>query len=234
MPHAASQEKSMTQDDLKRKAAQAALDLLPEQGVLGLGTGSTTRWFIEAVGDLVRAGRKYVAVPTSRASRSLAQQLGIPLLDDAGPWQIDLCVDGADEVSATLDLIKGGGGAHTREKIVNHAARRNVIIVDESKLSTCLGEKRRVPVEVLPFGAKTTEAALARLAEPRLRADHGTAFQTDSGNLIYDLGVEPLADPRELDRQLHALPGVVETGLFLSRADVVVVAGAAGVRRLTR
>ena len=224
----------MSEDALKRKAAHAALDLLPERGVLGLGTGSTTRWFIEAVGDLVRTGRQFVAVPTSRASRSLAQKVGIPLLDDAGPWQIDLCVDGADEVSATLDLIKGGGGAHAREKIVNHAARRNVIIVDESKLSTLLGEKRKVPVEVLPFGAKTTAAALAKLGVPQLREQDGTPFQTDSGNLIYDLGVEPLADPQRLDRLLHALPGVVETGLFLGRADVVVVASDAGVRRLTR
>lgn len=224
----------MSEDDLKRQAAHAALDLLPEQGVLGLGTGSTTRWFIEAVGELVRGGRQFVAVPTSRASRRLAQQVGIPLLDDAGPWQIELCVDGADEVSRTLDLIKGGGGAHAREKIVNHAARRNVIIVDDSKLSTRLGEKRKVPVEVLPFGAKTTEAALAKFGVPQLREQDGTPFQTDSGNLIYDLGVEPLADPQELDRLLHALPGVVETGLFLGRADVVVVAGKDGVRRLAR
>lgn len=224
----------MSEDDLKRKAAHAALDLLPEQGLLGLGTGSTTRWFIEAVGDRVRAGRQFVAVPTSQASRRLAQRVGIPLLDDAGPWQIDLCVDGADEVSATLDLIKGGGGAHAREKIVNHAARRNVIIVDDTKLSTLLGEQRKVPVEVLPFGAKTTAAALAELGRPQLREQDGTPFQTDSGNLIYDLGVEPLADPQELDRLLHALPGVVETGLFLGRADVVIVAGKGGVRRLTR
>jgi ribose 5-phosphate isomerase A len=224
----------MSEDDLKRKAAHAALDLLPERGLLGLGTGSTTRWFIEAVGDLVRGGRQFVAVPTSRASRTLAQQVGIPLLDDAGPWQIELCVDGADEVSATLDLIKGGGGAHAREKIVNHAARRNVIIVDDSKLSTRLGEQRKVPVEVLPFGAKTTAAALAELGVPQLREQDGTPFQTDSGNLIYDLGVEPLADPQELDRLLHALPGVVETGLFLGRADVVIVAGKGGVRTLTR
>jgi len=224
----------MSDDELKRKAAQAALELLPESGVLGLGTGTTTRWFIEAVGELVRGGRRFVAVPTSRASRELAAKLAIPLLDDAGPWEIELCVDGADEVSATLDLIKGGGGAHTREKIVNQAARRNVIIVDESKLSTRLGEKRKVPVEVLPFGAKTTEAALARLGEPQLRAEGGKPFRTDSGNLIYDLGVLPLAEPQELDRELQALPGVVETGLFLGRADVVVVAGAGGVRRLTR
>ena len=104
----------MSEDDLKLKASHAALDLLPERGLLGLGTGSTTRWFIEAVGDLVRAGRQFVAVPTSHASRRLAQERGIPLLDDAGPWQIELCVDGADEVSATLALIKGGGGAHAR------------------------------------------------------------------------------------------------------------------------
>lgn len=224
----------MDQDDLKRQAAHAALDLLPERGVLGLGTGTTTRWFIEAVGELVRAGRQFVAVPTSKASRSLSHQLGIPLLGDAGPWEIEVCIDGADEVSGTLDLIKGGGGAHTREKIVNHAARRNVIIVDETKLSTHLGEKRKVPVEVLPFGAKTTEAALARLGKPQLREKDGAPYETDSGNLIYDLGVEPLTDPHALDRQLHALPGVVETGLFLGRADVVVVAGAGGVRTLTR
>jgi ribose 5-phosphate isomerase A len=223
----------MSEDDLKRKAAHAALDLLPEHGLLGLGTGSTTRWFIEAVGDLVRVGRQFVAVPTSQASRRLAQQVGIPLLDDAGPWRIELCVDGADEVSATLDLIKGGGGAHAREKIVNHAARRNVIIVDESKLSLRLGEKRKVPVEVLPFGAKTTAAALGRLGVPQLREQGGTPFLTDSGNLIYDLGVEPLDDPRRLDAQLQALPGVVETGLFLGRADVVIVAGASGIRSLT-
>ena len=224
----------MSDDELKRKAARAALELLPESGVLGLGTGTTTRWFIEAVGDLVRAGRQFVAVPTSQASRRLAQQVGIPLLDDAGPWQIELCVDGADEVSATLDLIKGGGGAHTREKIVNFAARRNVIIVDDSKLSTRLGEKRKVPVEVLPFGAKTTEAALARLGAPQLRQADGGPYQTDSGNLIYDLGVGPIDDPHALDARLQALPGVVETGLFLGRADVVIVAGAGGIRQLTR
>jgi ribose 5-phosphate isomerase A len=224
----------MSDDDLKRKAAQAALDLLPDQGVLGLGTGSTTRFFIEAVGDLVRAGRRFVAVPTSRASRALAAKVGIPLLDDAGPWQIELCVDGADEVSETLDLIKGGGGAHTREKIVNYAAARNVIIVDDSKLSARLGEKRKVPVEVLPFGANTTEAALAKLGKPQLRQQDGTPFQTDSGNLIYDLDVGPLDDPGQLDRLLRGLPGVVETGLFLGRADVVIVASEASIRRLTR
>ncbi|HYO96246.1 MAG TPA: ribose-5-phosphate isomerase A, partial [Polyangiaceae bacterium] len=116
----------MDQEFNKRLAARAALELLPEAGVIGLGTGSTTRYFIEGIAELQRAGRAYVGVPTSELSRSFAQILGMALLDDAGPWDIALCVDGADEVSAGLDLIKGGGGAHAREKIVNFASRLNV------------------------------------------------------------------------------------------------------------
>lgn len=224
----------MSAERLKRAAAEAALDLLPEAGVLGLGTGSTTRWFIEAVGKLVQAGRQFVGVPTSRATRQLAEQVGIPLLEDAGPWQIDLCVDGADEVSRELDLIKGGGGAHTQEKIVNAAARRNVIIVDETKLSTRLGERCSLPVEVLRFGAWTTAAALARFGTAELRQQDEAPLVTDSGNFLFDLSVQPLADPRHLDTELRALPGVVGTGLFLGRADIVLVAGATGVRRLVR
>src|SRR6188768_2946625 len=158
----------MSSDEMKRAAALAALKHLPQTGVLGLGTGSTTRWFIEAVGELCRGGRSLSCVPTSRASRALAEQCGIPLLDDAGPWQIDVCVDGADEVSNELDLIKGGGGAHTREKIVNHAARVNVIIVDDSKLVERLGEKRSVPVEVVVFGHRATGATLASFGDPSL------------------------------------------------------------------
>src|SRR5688500_6411196 len=150
----------MSSDEMKRKSALAALAHVPEQGVLGLGTGSTTRFFIEAVGELVRAGRQLQALPTSVASRALAGQCGIPLLDDAGPWRIDVCVDGADEVSSQLYLIKGGGGAHTREKIVNFASRLNVIIVDETKLVEHLGQTRRLPIEVLPFGHHTTLQSL--------------------------------------------------------------------------
>jgi ribose 5-phosphate isomerase A len=222
----------MSPDEMKRQAARAALAHLPESGVLGLGTGSTTRWFIEAVGELVRNGRRYSCVPTSIASRVLAEECGIPLLDDAGPWQIDVCVDGADEVSPGLDLIKGGGGAHTREKIVNEAARKNVIIVDESKLVGRLGETRKVPLEVLPFGLRTTLAALAHFgqAEPRLRDN--APVMSDAGNYIVDLAAGPIAHPAELDRALHSLPGVVETGLFIGRAHVVVVASAGGVREL--
>ena len=119
-------------DEAKREAARAATAELPKDGVIGLGTGSTARYFIEEVGKLVRAGRDLRGVPTSAASRKQAEALGIPLLGDDGPWQVDVTVDGADEVDPKLSLIKGGGGAHLREKIVNFASKRNVIVVDES------------------------------------------------------------------------------------------------------
>jgi len=224
----------MSSDEMKRTAALAALELLPATGVLGLGTGSTTRWFIEAVGELCRGGRRFSCVPTSRASRALAEQLGIPLLDDAGPWQIDVCVDGADEVSDTLDLIKGGGGAHTREKIVNQAAKLNVIIVDESKLVTRLGEKFKVPLEVLPFGFQTTLRALTAFGHPEVRQAKGATYLSDSANFIVDLATGPLDAPADFDRALRGLPGIVETGLFIQRADVVVIAGASGVSKRVR
>ena len=184
--------------------------------------------------SLRTAGRKLTGVPTSDASRAQAAALGIPLLDDLGPWAIDVCVDGADEVSDALDLIKGGGGAHTREKIVNAAAKRNVIIVDGSKRSRLLGEKWAVPVEVLPFGREATAAALARLGKPTLRLKDGQPWRTDSGNYLYDVAAGPIADPRALEAALRAIPGVVEVGLFVGRADVVLVAREQGVERLTR
>jgi ribose 5-phosphate isomerase A len=225
----------MSDDEVKRRAAEAALEFLPEAGVIGLGTGSTTRFFIEAVGKLVQKGRRFSGVPTSQQSRALATQCGIPLLDDTGPWQIDLCVDGADEVSATLDLIKGGGGAHTREKVVNFAAKTNVIIVDESKLSQRLGERRAIPIEVLVFGHLTTLRALHAFGQPALRRNpNGAAVLTDSANYIYDVAVPPMSDPKAIDRALREVPGVVETGLFCGRADRVLVAEAHGIRSLSR
>jgi ribose 5-phosphate isomerase A len=222
----------MTQDEAKRAAAQAALAELPREGVVGLGSGSTAKLFIEEVGALVKAGRKLRCVPTSEASRSQAVALGIPLLSDDGPWAIDVNVDGADEVSDVLDLIKGGGGAHTREKIVNYASVKNVIIVDSSKLSARLGEKWAIPIEVLSFAHPMTASHLARLGSPKLRMREGMIVRTDAANVIYDLRVAPMDTPAELDRALHAIPGVVETGLFVGRCDVLLVAEATGVRRV--
>jgi len=221
-------------DDMKRRAAVAALAELPPEGVIGIGTGSTARLFIDALGELVAGGRRYTCVPTSEASRVQARGLGIPLLADDGPWDIAVTVDGADEVSDALDLIKGGGAAHTREKIVNFSSRRNVIIVDASKLSRRLGEHWAVPIEVLGFAHLATRAHLARLGAPALRMRDGAPVRSDAGNLIYDLACGPIADPGGLDAALRAIPGVVETGLFVGRADVVLVAGAAGVERRAR
>jgi len=220
-------------DEAKRAAARAAVAELPEEGIIGLGTGSTTRFFIDAVGELVAAGRKLVGVPTSEASRTQAGGLGIPLLGDDGPWEIAVTVDGADEVDAELHLIKGGGAAHTREKIVNFSSRRNVIVVDETKLSQQLGEKWPVPTEVLPFAHLATKAHLAKLGEPVLRERDGKVVRTDAGNFVYDVRCGAIRDPGALDRALRAIPGVVETGLFVGRADVVIVAGTSGVKRIT-
>ena len=221
-------------DDAKRTAARAALAELPEHGIIGLGTGSTTRFFIDAVGEAVAKGHKYTGVPTSQASRAQASALGIPLLPDDGPWDIAVAVDGADEVDEHLDLIKGGGGAQTREKIVNHSAKKNVIIVDASKLSKHLGEKWAVPIEVLPFAHLATKHHLARLGEPTQRLKDGQPWITDAGNIIYDVRCGVIRDPAALDLAFHAIPGIVETGLFVHRADVVIVAAEDGVRRLAR
>jgi ribose 5-phosphate isomerase A len=223
-------------EDAKRAAARAALSEVPavDGAVVGLGTGSTSRLFVEELGARVKGGLRIVGVPTSESTRALAASLNIPLLGNEGPWDIDVNVDGADEVSEALDLIKGGGAAHTREKIVNFAAKRNVIIVDSSKLSKHLGDRWSVPIEVLPFAHLTTRAHLARFGTPVLRQRDGALVRTDAGNLIYDLAAGPIADPRELDERLRAVPGVVETGLFVGRADVVLVADGQSVRRLER
>jgi ribose 5-phosphate isomerase A len=220
------------QDDAKRAAAKAALDELPSDGVVGLGSGSTSKLFIDEVGALVKTGRALRGVPTSEASRTQAKALAIPLLSDDGPWAIDVTVDGADEVDAALNLIKGGGAAQTREKIVNYASKRNVIIVDESKVSTRLGEKWPVPIEVLSFAHPMTATHLARFGTPVLRIKDGAVVRTDAGNVIYDLKTGPIDAPADLDRELRAIPGVVETGLFVGRCDLLIVADPAGVRRV--
>jgi ribose 5-phosphate isomerase A len=224
----------MSRDEAKKTAARAAAADLPPSGVLGLGSGSTAKLFIFEVGALVKSGRTYRGVPTSEASRRDAESVGIPLLPDDGPWDIDVTVDGADEVDEALNLIKGGGAAHTREKIVNFASKRNVIIVDDGKLSRRLGEKWPVPVEVLRFAHLSTARALSRLGRAVQRVRDGAPVVTDMGSFVYDVHTGPISDPGALDRALRDIPGVVETGLFVGRADVVIVAGEAGVERLVR
>ena len=223
----------MSIEEGKRIAAEKAAEMIPSGCVVvGLGTGSTAKYFIEAVGRLVAEGREISAVPTSEASRQLAASLSIPLLSDDGPWAIDICVDGADEVSADLQLIKGGGGAQTREKIVNQASKLNVIVVDDSKISKKLGETWKVPLEILPFAYRATLAQLEAFGGAVIRQKDGKNWVTDSGNWIADLNAGVIAEPKALEASLKAIPGIVETGLFVGRCDAVIIASADGQVRI--
>ncbi len=224
--------------NLKRRAACAALSLLPESGVIGLGSGSTAALFVEELAGLVRAGRALRGAPTSETTRVLAASLGIELLTDDEIVEVDVCVDGADELTESLSAIKGGGGAHTREKIINRAAKLNVIIVDESKLVKRLGERWAVPVEVLGFARPSIERKLRSLGEPRLRMtrkENGEIpFRTDNGNFVYDVNVGAFDDPAAMAESFKRIPGVVETGIFHDAIDVALVAGDSGLRRIRR
>jgi len=218
---------------LKRKAAEAALAYVKPGMVLGLGTGSTARFFLDGVARLVRAGMDLKGVPTSFATADAAKELGIPLTSLEERPSVDLCVDGADEVDPKLDLIKGLGGALFREKIVAAAAKRFVVIVDASKLVPRLGTKAPVPVEVHPFGWKTAVAALEALgATVELRRRDSETVRTDNGNNLLDARFGPIKAPSKLAARIAAIPGVVGHGLFLGMADAVLVASDKGVRTL--
>lgn len=221
-------------DDMKRIAGNAAIEELPMEGVIGLGTGSTVAYFLEALAGLIRAGRRLAGVASSEETRRRAHALGIPLLSEDGPWSIAVTVDGADEVDPSLDLIKGAGGAFAREKVLNAASVRNVILIDETKRSPRLGTRSPVPIEVLAFGYLATRVHLERYGNAVLRTRDGVLVRTDGGNLVYDLTVGAIEDARALDARLRTIPGVVETGLFLGRADVVLVGTSRGLMRLER
>jgi ribose 5-phosphate isomerase A len=224
-------------DLLKRAAAQGALDYVRDGMVLGLGTGSTAAFVVEALGARVADGLKIVGIPTSERTATLARGLGIPLATFAEHQRIDLTIDGADEVErGTLNLIKGLGGALLREKIVAAASRELVIVVDQEKLVDRLGDHTAVPVEVVQFGWQSTAAALTKLGtQPILRhAAEDHPFITDGGNYILDCRFAGIADPRLLERQIGAIVGVVESGLFIGRSSAVIVATTEGVKVLTR
>jgi ribose 5-phosphate isomerase A len=222
-------------DALKREAAEAAIELVQDGMIIGLGTGSTAAFAVEALAARHRQGLRFVGIPTSERTAAQATAAGIPLTSFAEHRQIDLTIDGADEVErGTLNLIKGLGGALLREKIVAAASRRLVIIIDGAKLVDRLGTHVPVPVEVVAFGLEPAQAALEALgAAPRLRlSPAGEPFITDGGNRIVDCRFAPIADPALLEQRIGRVVGVVESGLFIGRADSVFVADAAGVHRL--
>ncbi len=221
--------------EYKRLAAEAALGLVESGMTLGLGTGSTAAFVISGLAERLQDGRleDVSGVPTSEQTAEQARAAGIQLvgLTEAG---VDLAIDGCDEVDAQLNLIKGLGGALTREKLVAIAARRFVIVADESKRVSSLGELAPVPVEVLEFGLPATLARLSLLAEglEMRRTPTGDALVSDNGNLIVDLTPRAGFSPSELAEDLKSETGVVEHGLFLNMADLAILAGAEGITRL--
>ena len=224
-------------DDLKHAAAEAAVALVEDGMVVGLGTGSTASHAITLLGERHRLGLRILGVPTSLATARHAAAEGIPLLDAPDGRVIDLTIDGADEIGeADLSLIKGMGGALLWEKIVASASRRVVIIADDTKLAPRLTGRVAVPVEVVEFGWAATQARLAALGcVPELRCDDfGEAYRTDGGNRIFHCHFDDLSDPAAVERALSMVVGVVESGLFIGLATTVLVASASGVRRIDR
>lgn len=224
--------------ELKKRAAERAVELIESGMVVGLGHGSTAILAVQRIAELLKEGKlsEVLGVPCSSQVEEAARNLGIPLTTLEEHPGIDLTIDGADEVDGNLDLIKGGGGALLREKIVAQASRREVIVVDESKLSPALGTQRALPVEVIPFGWQSQALYLESLgATVILRKDNNEkTFVTDQGNLILDCGFGPIANPEGLADALNARTGIVEHGLFLGLATDLIVAYAEGVYHRTR
>lgn len=195
---------------------------------IGLGTGSTVYWTIRRLGLLVEKGLNVRAVPTSKATEDLAKQLKIPLISFMDVQELDLTIDGADEISPALDLIKGGGGALLREKLVAAASKKLIIVAGENKLVPTLGAAL-LPVEIVPFGWKTTARRVEKLdVSVKLRMTGDKAFVTDNGNYILDCACGKILDPNELHNEIKSLTGVVETGIFAGMADAAVIAGKNG------
>jgi ribose 5-phosphate isomerase A len=217
-------------EPLKKLAAEAALDYVKDGYVVGLGTGSTIRYLLAALEQRVRTGLKITGVPTSEETAELARKAGIPLLSDDDLWPIDVAIDGADQVDPQLNLIKGGGGALLREKIVAANARQMIITVDETKRVSVLGGAFPLPIEVLPFGWRNTAREIEQLGGKTVRRERNRhVFRTASGHYILDLHIARIEDPADLEVRLNRIPGVIECGLFVGRTDVLIVAASNGV-----
>jgi ribose 5-phosphate isomerase A len=223
---------------LKREAAEFAVQFVQSGMVVGLGTGSTAIFATRKIGELLRTGalRDITGFATSKATQDEAEKLGIPIMDSSLPMKIDVTIDGADEVDPQFNLIKGGGGALFREKIVAQASAREIIVVDDSKLSDRLGTHFALPVEVSPFGWQSQMRFLESLgcrAVIRKNKD-GSQYVTDSGNMIMDCSFGPIADVNELAAKLGERAGIIEHGLFIGIANDLIVASERGVRHLQR
>ena len=223
----------MTAEDEKKLAGEAAVSLVKDGMVVGLGTGSTVRYFIEGVARKVAKGLKVTGIPTSMQTEKIAKKAGIKTATLQEHIELDLGVDGADEVDPKLNLIKGMGGALFREKIVARAAKHFIVVVDSSKLVSLLGEKTPVPVEVHIFGWKATMEWLRSMGcTPSLRKSGQNPYLTDNGNFIIDCRFESIGDPAGLESDLNNIPGVVENGIFTGIVSQLIVAKGRSVERI--
>lgn len=225
-------------EDLKRRAAEAALDYVEDGMRVGLGSGSTAAHFVRLLGERVRVGLKIVGVPTSGRTAEIAREAGVALTTLDETPELDLDVDGADEIGPSLALIKGGGGALLREKIVARASKRMIVVADEGKHVAHLGAFP-LPIEVVAFGLKATIRAIEKAAaelglNPSITVRSGGAapFITDNGNPVIDASFGRIPDPEALAERLAGIPGIVEHGLFIGLADLALVASPDGVARL--
>jgi ribose 5-phosphate isomerase A len=206
----------------KKEVGEKAVEFIKDGMIVGLGTGSTVYYFISKLGELVQQGLSVKGVPTSNQTEKLAIKLGIPLVSFGEIEQIDVAIDGADEVNPDLNLIKGGGGALLREKIIAKSAKTFIVVADSHKNVDTIGTFP-LPIEVVPFGYEMTMKYIRELGgNPTLRQKGGTPFLTDNGNYIIDSSFQEINQPEELEKNLNLLPGVVDNGLFVGMADTVI------------
>ena len=223
------------QDEMKKQAAEKAVQYIEEDMVVGLGTGSTVEFALKKIGEMINNGLIIQGVPTSLKTKRLATELKIPLIELDDRTEIDLTIDGADEVDSNLNLIKGGGGALTREKIIAYHSKKVIIVVDETKIVKGLGCDCSLPVEITKFAWSATKKSLEDLGcTAELRKIMNEAFITDNQNYIVDCDFGKITDSEALEKEINNLPGVLENGLFIGLADQVIVGSKQGMMTLER
>jgi len=226
----------LEREELKKLAGEKAVEQIKDGMIVGLGTGSTVEYTLKKLGELVRKGLKIQGIPTSVHTKRIAEEEKIPLTTLDEHPEIDITIDGADEVDGTLNLIKGGGGALTREKIIAFNSKKVVIIVDDSKIVKALGIDFPLPVEVVKFGWTSTKKTLEKFGCEVVRREviQGEPFITDNGNYILDCDFEHISEPEQLEKDINIIPGVVENGLFINLAHQVIVGGKQGIITLDK
>lgn len=219
---------------MKKAAGERATEFIEEGMVIGLGSGSTVYWALKKLGEMIEQGLNVKGIPSSLRTKEWAEEFNIPLTDFSEVQHINIAIDGADEIDPDFNMIKGGGGALLREKIIDAHADKLIIIADESKMVEGLGEFP-LPIEVLPFGWQLAAGKITELgAKLVLRKRDGSVFISDNGNYILDCAFKTIPDPAHLHKVLKQLPGVVETGLFIGMANVVIISGTDGIKVLEK